>query len=456
MDPTSRRGLLRSGARWLAVGTGVAVAGCNGLGGDGQEDRTTFNVPETTTTEGTDPVPTSTTADPASVVNFASLSVPEVDPPAYRQWLPAPSALFPDREGYRLRVARPARVTDLGTAVPVRFARHQRVGKLGLDHFGVGFEDYRWVLRIAPWGDTRSAVVSASFDRAAVAGTLTETGYERAGDHRGTWLFAREDGPRAVALGDGTLAWAAAVDRDATPGPRAVVRTLVDARRGAVDRYHEVDGDFEEFSRTAGGPLVGTLHAGDVAAGYPLWNWDLQGLVGWASTTAFDEGNSYLRAVFAFDRDLDPDRTVDELRRRTASEPLFAGAGAVDVTADDRSATVVAAVEDERYHDLVGDDRPLPGVTFPQITWGYDHDPAADEVTITHRGGDVVAAPTITVDYSSGGRVPQFRDEHDVVEPGVSLTVPVSAEDPGRITVSWLSPGVASGGVTGIYDVPEG
>lgn len=457
MDRATRRDLLRSGARWLAVGVGAATAGCNGLGGDGRGDRTTFDVPATTD-DGTVPDPTTggTTTDPARAVNFQSLPDPDGGPPVYRRWLPVPSRLFPDEDGYRVQVARPTAMADLGDAVPARFARHERVGKLGLDHFGIGFGNYEWVLRIAPWGSVRGAVVSGDFDRESVGETLTATGYERAGNHRGADLFAREDGPRAVALGDGSLAWAAAVDRGSDPGPRAVVRTLVDARRGEIDRYHEVDGEFAEFSRRTGGPLVGTLHAGDVAAAYPLWNWDLEGLVGWASTVAFDRERSYLRAVFTFGRDLDREPTVEAFRRRVASERLFGDADAVDVRVTGRSATVVAAVADDRYHDLVGADRPLQGVTFPQITWGYEYDPAAGEVTITHRGGDRVAAATLTVDYTAGGRVPQFRDEYDRVDPGDSLTVPVSGAEPGRITVSWLSPGVAAGGVTGIYDVPEG
>lgn len=449
MEP-SRRSLLRAGGRWLAAGTGAALAGCNSLAG-GTGNRTPYGVPSRTD----DPDEEETTAGTATrTPNFAPLSPPDTAPPGYRRWLPPPSSLFPDRGGYRLGYARPFWVNRFRSALPAGFDDHLRVGKLGLDYFGIGFDNYEWVLRVDPWSSAVAAVVLARFDRGKVARILTESGYEPAGTHRGLALFERDDTPRAVALAGGVLVWSRAVGRADRPTPRTVVEALVDAAAGERPRYHEGDEGFRTLSRVAGGPLVGTFHTGDLAREYPLWNWDLSGLAGWASTAAFDPTTSYLRTHLSFDRERRPRSLREEIETRAAGERLYLDADAVDVTATDRSATVVAGVADDRYHELLGRDDPPPGITYPQITWGYEYDPTERTVTITHRGGDAVAAVTLQVDSDGVRGERQFDDEYGMVGPGDSVTVAVGPPGEGRVTVSWVSPTRDAGGLLGRYEVP--
>lgn len=455
MDPVSRRELLRAGTRLAAVGGVAGLAGCNALGGAAPGNRTPYDVPERTddpeeadgtaagTGDGTGP----------DAVDFASLSVPDPARPAYRRWIPPVSRLAADGGGYRLQYARPFWVDQFAPDVPEGFNRHRQVGKAGLDYFGIGFDRYQWVVQVDALDSLRAAVVAAPHDRSTVDGTLTGTGYEPAGSHRGFDVFAREDGPRAVAVADGLLAWAASTRRDRDPSPRTAVERIVDAGTGAAPRYHEVDDGFDLLSRTVGAPLVGTLHTGDVAGQYLVWDWGLEGIAGWAWSTAFDRTNSYLRTDFAFDDSDPPEIRRDRLRSDVAGETLYRQADAVDVTATDRTATVVAAVADDRYHDLAGGGESPPGISVPQITWGYDHDADAGDLTVTHRGGEAAAATTLLVSTDAPGRERQFADEHDTVGPGDSLTVAVVPG--GAVTITWISPVGNDSATVGLYAVPE-
>lgn len=461
MSRFGRRELLRTGGRALAVAAGAGLAGC---GGNGASDRTTYGVPDRTGGVGT-PTPTDrstaageTAAGNRGSANFASLSPPDPAAPAYRQWLPSPDRLYggepEDGDGpgsiggsqFFLSYARPFWVDAFAPDVPERFDRHRR-RKLGLDYFGIGFGNYQWILRVDRW----TAVLVARFDRDAVAATLVGSGYERAGTHHGTPVFAREDGPRAVAVGRGALAWSA---RPTGDPPVGVVRALFDAKAGRVPRHHETDAGrgFATLAAATGGPLVGKLYAG--AEDYPVPGWDLAGIDGWARAIAFGRTTTYLRTVFAFDRPKDPDALHRRLRNAAAAREFYRTADAVDVTATERSATVVAAVADDRYPDLAGS--PGTDVTYPQITWGYEYDPAAGEVTITHRGGDEVPADTLHVSpLVVAGELPQFADEYDAVGPGDSLAVPVPDPDRGSFEVRWESPAGAGGSTIGRYRIPD-
>ncbi|PSQ15684.1 hypothetical protein BRD00_13575 [Halobacteriales archaeon QS_8_69_26] len=329
--------------------------------------------------------------------------------------------------------------------VPERFARDRR-RKLGLDHFGIGFDRYQWVLRIDRW----TAVLTGRFDPADVVDTLLASGYGRAGTHHGVALLAREDGPRAVAVADGALAWSSAPGGDP---PVGAVRALFDAKAGRVPRYHETDeGEgFATLTEATGGPLVGRLFvdAGDL----PIPGFDVEGVDGWGTAVAFDGATTYLRTVVAFDRPKDPETVRLKLRSGAAGREFYRTADAVDVTADERSASVVAAVADERYADLLG--APETDVTYPQVTWGYDRDPAADEVTVTHRGGDEVPAGSLRVTTPAVPDEPsRFADEYDAVGPGDSLAVAVPPSGGGRIRILWSSSAGARRSVLDRYEVP--
>lgn len=459
MDGTSRRDLLSRVAAWGSVAAAGAVAGC-GTGGTGG-NRTTFGVPDRT------PSPTdvpgdgtgdrTTTLDPAAVVDFGPVDPPGRGPPAFRRWLPAP-AEFPgqddrssdgDDAGYRVWNLDLDGIRDLGDAVPrgirdsVRFFRAR-----GLDHFGIG--TYRRVIRMVGVGVGTATVVEASLDRSAVTKTLLETGYDDAGGHRGYRLFDRGDDPRGVALGEGDLVFAN-VDPDDGP-PTDVVRSVLDARAGAIPRYHEASDWFDRLSRVAGGDPLGYLH------GARTWSTpdDLGDVRGNGEALAFDADTTYRRSVYAFDGAGDADRRRQALRRYAARSGM-GEARAVEVTLDGATAEVVAAYPDEHYDDRPGDDG--TAVTYPQITWGFDHERRPEEVavTITHEAGTEVPASTLTIEANVDAPLPTgFSEEDDAVGPGDSVSFSIPREGSGphyRVRLLWEALDGSASSLLGTYRI---
>ncbi|PSQ19107.1 hypothetical protein BRD00_02345 [Halobacteriales archaeon QS_8_69_26] len=440
MASLDRRAFLRRvGAAGATALTG-SLAGCGSLGGSGSGRRTTFDVPERTRTTA-DPeraTTTDTTGTGATEsVEFGSVPVPEDGEPTYRRWLPAPDAFpFPADDpssdpSYPIWHADLDRIRRLEDGVPSMYENTvRRSSKLGLDHLGIGFGNYREVVRL---GRTRTYVVEAPVDRGAVGGTLLGSGYRGAGRHREYRLFARSDDPRAVAVGPEAVVFAGS--HSGVDGSLDAVRTVVDAAKGAVPRYHEADDEFDHLLRRVGGSPMDLFDPGEdpVTAKAGV---DFDGLVGYGWTHTFDADVTYERHTFALDRPGDPGAVREKLRR-FAAEAGMQEAWTVDVTVDGQTAEVVAAFPDHRLEE----DR--PAVTYPTVTWGFDHEREGDElrVTVIHEAGDEVPAENLKLERLRGRETISTFEGSDTVGPGDSVTALLAAEpSPGGVRLVWNSP----------------
>ncbi|AZH24522.1 hypothetical protein [Haloplanus aerogenes] len=125
-----------------------------------------------------------------SAQRFGRIDVPDADPPRYREWLPAPGAVDAlDDAHYAYLFRRPG---PLDYPAPVRFTTPRKRLLTDLDHFGVGYANYDRLL-----ATDLGTAIEAAFDPAAVAGTLTDSGYVPAGSHGD---FDRRSRPSASGL----------------------------------------------------------------------------------------------------------------------------------------------------------------------------------------------------------------------------------------------------------------
>lgn len=156
-DDRTRREVLRSGTGLLAAGIATLSAGCTGA------------LPPL-----------------GSRQQFGRVDVPAADPPAYRRWLPAPSAVGAgERPQYPFLFRRPG---ALDYPAPVRFTTPRKRFLAELDHFGVGYANYDRLLR-TEFG----TVLVGGFEPAIVVDTLTSSGYTPDGTYKGHDRFVRSD-----------------------------------------------------------------------------------------------------------------------------------------------------------------------------------------------------------------------------------------------------------------------
>jgi hypothetical protein len=419
-----------------AVGAASALAGCSGLDGGG---RTPYDLPAETTTAETESVP-----DPDTVLSVGQVEAPAPAPPTYRRWLPAPAAF--GAVSYPVRVLDVERVRALGAGVPDAFGVQRWFGRVGVDTLGVDRESYRRVLRL---DGTRAVVVEADPDAAAVGDHLRETGYESVGRHRGRAVFARGDDPRAVAVGDGAVVFSNPVAPAADPVD--VVRTVLDARAGAVDRYHEVETGFRRLSTAAGTVPAGALRTGtelDVSAGEAA----LSGVVGTGVTTAFDGATTYHRRLVVFESPRTAARIGYDLRRIAAADPALRAATAVAIRVDGRQATLVGAIPNERYTTVAA---PFERVRYPQVTWSFDRSRRGEAVVVAvgHEGGAPVSAERLSATLD-GRAVRLGVPDGDPVTPGDTLLVRVARSrlsPPADLVMTWRVPELTVSAVLGRY-----
>jgi len=374
---TNRRDLLRAGGLALATGLTAASAGC-----------------------------VATLPPLGRKVQYGRVDAPDVGEPTYRGWLPAPSAFETEHidDDYTVSATVPGEVGLRGSDRTISMPRSML--SPWMDYYGIEYDAYDRVVRAGP-----AVVAEADVDRDVVRETLAPTGYEPAGEYRGYELFERPDRPRAVAVGDEAIVTAGG------DAPARNARVFVDAGRGDVTPYHEVDEDFRRITGAAGDSPFVWLFSWRTAPEHSFET------VYTTLSFRFDEEAAYVVEHWLLeDADGVTERDVKEaLNERTRAQDAFS----VDVTLEGRLATV-----EMRGDGSVWDFQPRSTVerNWPLVTWGLDHDPDAETVTIRHEGGGTLDAEALTVFFAEapGDREPaQFADEYARVGPGDALTVDV-------------------------------
>lgn len=167
---------------------------------------------------------------------------PKADSPTYRRWFPAASALpdddlIPTTGEFRNGFVNYATPATLGHDVvgfdntDVHFYQ-----KPYLDYFGIDYESFEQVIGMFELSSTY--VLVGDIDPSTVADTLLDSGYSEASSYGDYSLFDRDDEPRTAAVTDGTIVWAR------HPESTALVKAVIDAGSGDVQRHHEANEAF--------------------------------------------------------------------------------------------------------------------------------------------------------------------------------------------------------------------
>ncbi|PSQ43194.1 hypothetical protein BRD07_02220, partial [Halobacteriales archaeon QS_9_68_42] len=205
--------------------------------------------------------------DAATTVEF-----PDPGPPTYRRWLPAPGAL-PGEDRYNASHLRMADLLGDGPVGRAGVGLRNLFARTGRDPLGVDSGDVEAVVKIDL---ARATTLLGTFDPEAVGAAAERAGYAGTGADGEFEVYERDDQPRAAAVGE-----SAVVQTHSDEDPTAVLGAVLDAGRGEVDRYHEVDDRFARLSRAAGGGTLAWVHP-DGGPGVP------ESAVGSASAQQFD------------------------------------------------------------------------------------------------------------------------------------------------------------------------
>lgn len=339
-------------------------------------------------------------------VRFGRVDFPASDPPAYRSWVPAPSAR-PDGGSSVLHTGRP------GSLPPSSFGR-VHLATLP-DWLGTPLESMERAIDVRP-----AYVFEGSIDPGTVADALDGTGYARAGRYEGYELYSRDDVPRTVAVRDGAAVWAAG-DRGG-----AWIEAVVDTKAGRLDRRHDVDDAFDAITTA-----VGANHF-DVFDGLTVVSGPTADALSTSFSHAYDDDVLYAQSQYLFGTSEDvPERG---LRRELRASELAVDADAVDIRTEGRRAIVELRL-----------DSPAEGGDWrtPLITWGAAYDADDGTVTLRHEAGEPVDADQLRVYTGQTGGSPgfpgdpaerQFRDEHGTVAPDDALEIAVG-EDVASVSI---------------------
>jgi hypothetical protein len=338
----TRRDLLRTGAGAFAVGTASFTAGCTGaLPPLGSEQR------------------------------FGRVDVPAADPPTYRRWLPARSAV--DDDGlthYPFLFRRP---TALDYPAPVRFTTPRKRLLTDLDHFGVGYANYDRLLE-TPFG----TAIEADVDADAVADTLTGSGYRADGTYAGYDLFVRSDVRRRAAVTDGAVVWSSRRVHE-----RPNVEALVDAGEGRIARYHEESDAFARLGDAIGESRMVEFIPPD---GERRWS-KCEGF-------RFDGETAYHVMTFLYPEGETPPE--DELRERSKEGTILTReVENADFRTDGRLVTVEGKVPPAEGIPPSEIHPPYP----PQVTWGYGRDDDAGTATVRHEAGPAIPTDDLALHF---------------------------------------------------------
>lgn len=371
---TTRRTLLRSGVGLAATALTVTVSGC---------------------ASGLPPL--------GSARRFGRIDPPPADPPHYRRWLPAPAAVSGlDRVHYPFLYRRP---DELDYPAPVRFTTPRKRLRAELDHFGVGYAAYHGLLA-SPLG----TVVEADVDTATVVRTLTESGYRADGSYHGYDRFARDDVPRRAAVGEDAVVWASDRVHD-----HPSVETLLDARAGRVDRYHEANDDVARLTDAVGGSRMVEFVPPE---GDRTWS-KCEGF-------RFADGTAYHVVTFRYPAGETPPEA--ELRERSREGTILTRpVENSDFRIDGRLVTVEGRIPPGAGIDPADIDPPYP----PQITWGVARDDDPTALAIRHEAGETIPADALELRFGTDdpdallvdAASRPFTTDTDAVGPGDAATV---------------------------------
>ncbi|WP_435362133.1 hypothetical protein [Haloarchaeobius sp. DFWS5] len=411
---TDRRSLLRLGGAGVLATLGVGVAGY--FGGD-------------------------TTRSVLGGGEDDGFTLPETGDPTYRQWLPDPTEL-PTRDGepdhrYLFNVLNTTSLREHEQSLP---GSGDRLGaglrgfsRMGRFHLGLSFDDIDAVTTI---GMGPITVVEGSYDTDSVRKTLETTGFERRDRYGGYEFYTHQMGVAALAA-DAVLT---STDSHA---PRRNLETVIDAQRGEIPRYHEVNEDFRFLTDTIGSPTLATVWTSDPEADRSGSDGP-RGVAGQGHIISHGDDAAYQSRIVRFQtgETVNRDRVVAAIQRgidhsQYSKSRLLGTSQPLQPARPGRLVRFDGEIPYDRYADVFGG--PDDELT-PVATWRCDLDREAETVTIHHVAGDDVPADRLTVMTNGGPSETQFADEFQTVSAGTSLTVPYNvATAYQQVRVVWES-----------------
>jgi hypothetical protein len=261
---------------------------------------------------------------------------------------------------------------------------------------------------------TKATTLLGAFDPTAIHRAAERAGYNRTGEYGGFGTYERRDRPYAIAVSSDAVvhSWVP----DGAPG---VVERVIDAGRGAADRYHGTHDRYARLVRAVGGGTTSWIHpAAD--GGTP------DGVVGSASATTFADGAAYFARAYLFEDAAAA--SADAMRDALTANEAYPRSAPLDVTVDGRMGRAEFRRDPEDLFDP-------PTVLSPLVAWGFAADGEAGELAVTHRAGEQVAAARLDLKTNYSSAATQFTDRYDTVEPGDSIVVPVEPDS--RVRVVW-------------------
>jgi len=414
-ENASRRGFLRGSAATLATGFAAVGAGCSGLPPLGTR------------------------------VRYGSVDAPAAADAAYRDWLPAPSAL-PEENGDADGVEPWVHVPPSADAPAwARTSIGRSLVAFRTDYVGVHVDDVDVALT---FGD--ATVLRGPVDEATVRDVVADTPYEPVGTDGEYDVYARPDTERVVAVST-----EAAVFGNG-PAARETVRAVVDAGRGDVPRYHERDADLDALVDGTGMRRWAWLWPGGVGAS--SGDDDLRtDTVGWASSFDHDADGAYYVQTWVFppEYDLTAGAVKESLdSRRRAGRPSATEVSAVDVTVDGRVATVEMYLSRDVVERVLTD----RDLVTPHVTWRASFDADADRLTVHHAAGDPVRTDRLWVEgtgHQTDEPVAVTADVGARLEPGESITVSTAdAEPDALVRLVYRKPNGHASTTLFVYDLP--
>jgi hypothetical protein len=383
MDGWSRRALLRRG---LATALAAGTAGCSYL-------------PPASAT----PAPTGTFLD----------------------WLPAPDEVT--GQGYVVRTQSRAGVRDhresLHPATRKLLRRRRawrRFRPLSTRLSGAS----RW-LRAGP------GHVYLGVDTSGLESYLFDRRYEQLPSYEGFGVYKKRPLgfelyplPEVVAVGDGIVVTSVGIGGGAIR-PRRQVELVVDAKRGAVARFHEQSDQHDRAVRPLAEATLGV--AGVAGVDHPLGGATLYG----NTWTVAPEVTTFSGAL-AFEDEADA-RVAD---LRAYGRSVAPGHASRSVDRSGLTATLSSEVPTGRFDAGYPGDPGADGV--PDVDFAVEPLSDGDRARVVHAGGQAVAAERLAVTVGGDPAVDQFADDHDRVAEGDAVTVAT----PGLavVEVTWTAP----------------